>query len=98
MMKQAADMQRKMVEMQEQLAGETVEFTAGGGMVTATASCAGTLEGISIKPDVVDPEDVEVLEDMVVAAVQGALTQAREKADGEMSKITSGMGLPGLGL
>ncbi len=98
MMKQAADMQKKMVEMQDQLGDETVEFAAAGGMVSAVATCSGSLKALSINPQLIDPEEKELLEDAIVAAVAGALTAAREKADGEMSKITAGMGIPGLGI
>ena len=97
MMKQAADMQREMGRIQEQMAEETVEFAAGGGKVTAVATCAGSLKGIRIDPEVVDPEDVELLEDLIVAAVDGALEAGREKSNAAMQSVTSGMGLPGMG-
>jgi DNA-binding YbaB/EbfC family protein len=98
MMQQAAKMQRDMERMQEELGEQTVEFSAGGGMVTAVARCNGTIESISIDPQVIDPEDKEMLEDLVTAAVEGALAAAKEKSDAEMSKLTSGMGLPGGGI
>ena len=78
------------------LAEKTVEFTSGGGMVTATAKGDMTIASIKIDPEVVDPEDVEMLEDMVVAAVDGALKAAKEMSAEAMGKLTGGMGLPGM--
>ncbi len=98
LMKQAASMQKNMEKMQAEMAEKTVDFSSGGGMVTATVRGDMTLEKIKIDPKVVDPEDVDMLEDLVVAAVDGAMKQAREMASEEMSKITGGMGLPGGGL
>jgi hypothetical protein len=94
MMKQAADLQRKMQEKQDQLAGRTTEFSSGGGMVTAVARGDLTIERIRIDPKVVDPADVEMLEDLVTAAVGGALNAAREMVATEMSSLTQGLGLP----
>jgi hypothetical protein len=99
MMKQAASMQKNMKKMQDELAERTVEFSSGGGMVTAVARGDLSVESVKINPQVVDPDDVEMLEDLVLAAVDGALKAAREMAAQEMSKLTAGMGLPpGLGL
>lgn len=95
MMKQAQAMQKNMEKMQAELAVREVEFSAGGGMVTARATCDGTLKGITIDPKVVDPDDVEMLEDLVFAAVEGALNTGRETMSEEMSKITKGLNLPG---
>lgn len=94
MMKQAAALQKQMKQMQEELAGRTVDFSSGGGMVTVTARGDLTIERIAINREVVDPDDVEMLEDLVRAAVDGALTAAREMAAKEMGKLTGGMGLP----
>jgi nucleoid-associated protein EbfC len=94
MMKQAASLQQDMKKMQDELAERTVEFSSGGGMVTATAKGDMTIQGIRIAPDCVDPEDIEILEDLVLAAVDGALKAARDMASQEMSKLTQGMGLP----
>lgn len=96
LMKQAASMQQNMAKAQEELAGRTVEFTSGGGMVTATARGDVTLAAIRIDPKVVDPQDVEMLQDLVLAAVEGALKAAREMQAQEMSKFTAGLGIPGL--
>lgn len=94
MLRQAQALQRKMAKAQEELAEREVTGSAGGGMVTATATGSGELKGISINPDAVDPDDVEMLEDMVVAAVAEALRAAKELEAEEMGAITGGMGLP----
>ena len=94
MMKQAADMQRKMEKIQADLAAQTVEFASGGGMVTAVARGDQSLERIRIDPKVVDPGDVEMLEDLVTAAVTGALQAAKEMAAREMSSLTAGLPIP----
>ncbi len=99
MMKQAQKMQKDMQEAQAALASQSVEATAGGGKVTVTANGAGEITGIKISPDVVDPEDVEMLEDLVLSGVTQAAEQAKELAAKEMEKVTGGMGLPpGLGM
>jgi DNA-binding YbaB/EbfC family protein len=94
MLRQAQALQRKMAKAQEELAEREVTGSAGGGMVTATATGSGELKGIAINPDAVDPDDVEMLEDMVVAAVAEALRAAKELEAEEMGAITGGMGLP----
>jgi DNA-binding YbaB/EbfC family protein len=94
MMKQAADLQKNMKKKQAELARTEVQFTAGGGMVTAVATCDMKIKSIKINPDAVDPEDVEMLEDLVFAAVDGALNSAQETMSKEMGKMTQGMGLP----
>ena len=94
MMKQAADLQKNMKKKQAELAKTEVQFSAGGGMVTVQATCDMKVTSIKINPDAVDPSDVEMLEDLVLAAVDGALTTAQETMSKEMSKLTSGMGLP----
>jgi DNA-binding YbaB/EbfC family protein len=94
LMKQAASMQKNMEKMKEELADKTVEFSSGGGMVTVVACGDMSVKKIAIDPKVVDPDDVEMLEDLVLAGVDGALKAARDMAAEEMSKLTSGMGLP----
>lgn len=94
MMKQAADLQKKIGETQEQLSGKSVEFSSGGGMVTVTAHGDMTVEKIRIDPKVVDPTDVGMLEDLVLAAVDGALKSARDLAAKEMESVTRGLNLP----
>ena len=95
MMKQAADLQKNMKKKQAELAKTEVRFSAGGGMVTAVASCDMKIKSIRINPDAVDPSDVEMLEDLVLAAVDGALSAAQETMTKEMGKLTGDMGLPG---
>lgn len=96
MMKQAQAMQRNMEKLQEELAQRTVEFSAGGGMVTVVARGDISVQRITIDPKAVDPQDVEMLEDLVLAGVDGALKMAREMVSTEMAKLTEGMNLPGL--
>ena len=99
MMKQMQRMQADMARAQEGLAEQTVEASAGGGRVTVTATGAQEITSIKINKEVVDPNDVEVLEDMILSAVQQALAKSKELASGEMGKLTQGLGLPpGLGL
>ncbi len=95
MMKQAKQMQRKMEEAQEALADQTVEVAVGGGKVTVTANGAGDVISIKIDPAILDPEDVEILEDLVLSGVQQAIGKGKEVASEEMGKITGGMGMPG---
>ncbi len=94
MMKQAADLQKGMKKKQKELGKTEVEFSAGGGMVTVVATCDMKIKSIKINPDAVDPSDVEMLEDLVLTAVDGAFSSAQETMSTEMSKLTSGMGLP----
>lgn len=98
MMKQAQQMQKQMGEVQEKLAAQTVESSVGGGKVTVTATGGGDVVGIKIDKSVIDPEDTEFLEDLILSGVQSAITKGRELADGEMKKVTGGMGMPGMGL
>ena len=96
MLKQAQKMQQDMAKAQEELAQAEIEASAGGGMVTAKVNGKRELLSISIKPEAVDPDDVEMLEDMVMAAVNEALRTAAETVEREMGKLTGGMGMPGL--
>ena len=98
LMKQAQQMQKDMQKAQEELADKTVEATVGGGAVTVVSSGAKEIQSITISPDVVDPDDVEMLQDLVLTAVNEALSKADEMAGSEMGKITGGMGgsMPGL--
>ena len=95
-MKQAQKMQAKMAEIQEELADKTVESTSGGGMVRVQVNGRQEVLSIAIEPDVVDPEDVEMLQDLIVAAVNDALNKSREMMAEEMKKLTGGMSIPGL--
>ncbi len=94
MMKQAQQMQKKMAELQEELEGREFEATAGGGAVNVVVSGKKEIKAIKIKPEVVDPDDVEMLEDLVIAAVNEALRTADETVNQEMGKLTGGMGMP----
>ena len=100
MMKQAQQMQSKMAAAQEALAAQTVEGTAGGGKVTVTATGAGDITAIKIDPAIVDPEDTEMLEDLILSGVKNASDAAKALAADEMGKATGGMGgaLGGMGL
>lgn len=95
LMKQAQQMQKKMQDVQAKLDGITVEGKSGGDMVTVTMSCKGQVKSIKIDPSLVDPEDVEMLEDLMVAAMNDAKAKADAKTEEEMSAVTGGMGLPG---
>lgn len=96
MMKQVKKMQAQMLKAQEELEGKTVEGTAGGGVVTVTASGHKKITDIVIKPEAVDPDDVEMLQDLVLTAVNDALNKAEELANQDMGKYTGGMKIPGL--
>ena len=96
LMKQAQQMQKRMLEIQEELANRTVEATVGGGMVTAVVNGQQELVSLQIAPEVIDPDDVEMLEDLIVAAVNEARHQAQELMTEEMSKLTGGVKIPGL--
>src|SRR5690242_14761000 len=97
LMKQAARMQQQMEQVQSQLAQRTVEASSGGGAVKATARCDGTIAAVKIDPQTLNPSDAQLLEDMILTAVNQALGQAKEISNAEIGKITSGMNLPGLG-
>lgn len=96
MMKQAADLQKNMKKKQKELAETEVQFSAGGGMVTVKATCDMKIRSVKINPDAVDPSDVEMLEDLVLAAVDGVLTAAQDTMTREMGKLTGGLNVPGL--
>ena len=96
MMKQAQKMQLQMARVQEELKALEMEGSAGGGMVKAVASGEGRIVSIEINPDVVDPDDVDILQDMVVAAVNDALTQIAEESNARMGAVTGNMRIPGM--
>ena len=95
-MKQAAKMQQQMEQIQADLAARTVEATSGGGAVKVTAKCDGTVSAIKIDPQALNPSDAQLLEDMVLTAVNQALAQAKEISNTEMGKATAGFNLPGI--
>ena len=96
MLREAQKLQARMIQLQEELAARTVEGTAGGGMVRAVANGRQEILALRIEPEVVDPQDVEMLQDLVLAAVNDALGRAREMAAAEMGKLTGGVSLPGM--
>ncbi len=96
MMKQAQKLQSQMLKLQEELADKTVESSAGGGMVTVVANGRQQILSIKIENEVVDPEDVEMLQDLILAAVNDALAKAQEMVSAEMGKLTGGLNIPGL--
>ena len=96
LMKQAQKLQTKMLKLQEELADKTVETTAGGGMVKVVANGKQQIVSIEIEKEVVDPDDVDMLQDLVLAAVNDALTKSQEMVSSEMSKLTGGMNIPGM--
>ncbi len=95
-MKQAARMQQQMEQVQQGLANRTVEATSGGGAVKVVAKCDGTLSSIKIDPQAINPSDAQLLEDMILTAINQALAQAKEISNAEMGRVTSGFSLPGL--
>jgi DNA-binding YbaB/EbfC family protein len=96
MMKQAQKMQAQILKIQEEMAERTVEASSGGGMVSVTANGKQEVLSVRIEREVVDPEDVEMLQDLVLAAVNEALKKAQEMVAEEMAKVTGGLQLPGL--
>lgn len=96
MMRQAQKMQKELAKAQEEIAGMTFEGSAGGGMVKAVATGDNKISSIVIDPDAVDPEDVEMLQDMVCAAVNEALRGVAEMSNQRMNAATGGMNIPGL--
>ncbi len=95
-MKQAQKFQTKMAKLQEELSERIVEASAGGGMVTVVANGGQDVLSISIDPEVVDPDDVEMLQDLIMAAVNDALSKAKAMMNEEMGQLTKGMNIPGM--
>lgn len=95
-LKQAKAMQEKMAEVQKGLANKTVEFASGGGMVNVSINGRQELVSIKIDPSVVNPNDVEMLQDLIVAAINGAIKRSQEMMSEEMGKVTAGLNIPGL--
>jgi DNA-binding YbaB/EbfC family protein len=96
LMKQAQQMQAKMEKMQEELEEKTMEATAGGGVVKVVVNGKQELLDIKIDPDAVDPEDVEMLEDLIIAAVNEGMRKVQDMVSQEMGKVTGGMNIPGM--
>ncbi len=98
LMKEAQRLQQQMAAIQEEVGRKTVEATAGGGMVTVTASGKQEIVAIKIDPEVINRDDAQMLEDLVLAACNEALRKARELVQQELGKLTGGLKIPGLGL
>jgi len=96
LMKQAKEMQKKMETIRAQLADREVKVASGGGMVEITINGEQEIKEIHINPDIIDPEDKEMLEDLVLAAVNEGIRQSKEMVSGEMKKLTGGVNIPGL--
>jgi len=96
MMKQAQKLQSKMLELQEELADKTVEATAGGGMVTVVINGRQEIVSLTIDPEVVDRQEIEMLQDLIIAAVNEGIRRAQQIWAEEMKKLTGGMSIPGL--
>ncbi|MCD4674422.1 MAG: YbaB/EbfC family nucleoid-associated protein [Desulfobacula sp.] len=96
MMKQAQKLQKKMLQTQAELAKKTIETSSGGGMVKVIANGAQKIESIVLEKEVVDPQDIEMLQDLVLAAVNDALNKSQEMVSAEMGKLTGGLNIPGL--
>jgi len=96
LMKQAQQLQAKMARMQEEMGQKTIEASAGGGMIKVVANGKQEIVSVHIEKEVVDPEDVEMLQDLILAAVNEALVQSQKMVSDEMSKLTGGMSIPGL--
>jgi nucleoid-associated protein EbfC len=95
-MNQAKMMQNRLAQIQEEMGGKTVEASSGGGMVTVTANGRQEVLSVKIEPEVVNPDDVEMLQDLIQAAVNDALRKAQELVSQEMAKVTGGLKIPGL--
>lgn len=96
MLRQAQKMQEEMAKLQEEMEAKTIEASSGGGAVTVTVSGKKEVVAVKISPEAVDPEDVETLEDLILAATNEALRQAEEMMTNAMGKITGGMNIPGI--
>ena len=96
LMKQAQQIQTKMAKLQEDLGERTVEASSGGGMVIVVANGRQEVLSIKIEPEVIDPDDAEMLQDLIMAAVNDALTKAKDMVNEEMGKLTKGMNIPGM--
>ncbi|MFW6148397.1 MAG: YbaB/EbfC family nucleoid-associated protein [Atribacterota bacterium] len=96
LMKQAQDMQKKMEAIKGELAQKEIKVTSGGGMVELVINGQQEIKEIHIEPDIIDPEDKEMLEDLVLAAVNEGIRQSKEMVNEEMSKLTGGINLPGM--
>lgn len=96
MIKQAQQLQKQMAKMQEEIEATKVEYTSGGGAVKVVVTGKMLVDSIEIDPEVVDPEDVDILQDLVITAINGAIEEAQELASSKMGALTGGLNIPGL--
>ena len=96
MIKQAQQLQKQMAKMQEEIEATKVEYTSGGGAVKVVVTGKMLVDSIEINPEVVDPEDVEILQDLIITAINGAIEEAQELASSKMGALTGGLNIPGL--
>ena len=96
LMKQAQKFQTQMAKLQEELGDKTIEASAGGGMVTVVVNGRQEVLSINIDPEVIDPDDVEMLQDLILAAVNDGLTRAKDMVNEEMGKLTKGLNIPNI--
>ncbi len=94
LMKQAAKMKEQMDKMQSEVGNKELEVTSGGGMVTVTAKAKGEITSIKIEPDIIEDKDIDMLQDLIIAAVNEALSQGQKMMKDEVAKLTGGLGLP----
>jgi len=96
MMKQAQQLQKQMAKMQEEIEATKVEYTSGGGVIKVIVTGKMLVDSIEIDPDAVDPEDVDILQDLIITAVNGAIEEAQKLASSKMGALTGGFNIPGL--
>jgi len=96
MIKQAQQLQKQMAKMQEEIEATKVEYTSGGGAVKVVVTGKMLVDSIEINPEVVDPEDVDILQDLIITAINGAIEEAQELASSKMGALTGGLNIPGL--
>ena len=96
MIKQAQQLQKQMAKMQEEIEATKVEYTSGGGAVKVVVTGKMLVDSIEITPEVVDPEDVDILQDLIITAINGAIEEAQELASSKMGALTGGLNIPGL--
>ena len=96
MMKQAQELQKQMMKMQEEIEATKIEHSSGGGVVKVVVTGKMVLESIEVDPDAIDPDDVEMLQDLIISAVNGGLEKAQKLASSKMGAITGGLNIPGL--
>ena len=96
MMKQAQELQKQMIKIQEEIESSKIEYSSGGGVIKIIITGKLAVESIEIDPDTVNPDDIEMLEDLILSAVNGAISKAQELASTKMNAVTGGMNIPGL--